>query len=173
VVAASATPASRATASGDSFPTQRFGALLRRMPSYGRLAWRIGRDPDLGTPRRAALVGAMAYLASPIDLVPGFIPVAGQLDDAAVALLGLRFALDGLPAPRRTAHLSATGLTASDLDHDLTTVRLGAGWMVRNGSRVAQATARGVARAALRGSRMAVAGGRSAVRSRLGGGRGP
>ena len=82
------------------------------MPSYGRLAWRIGRDPDLGTSRRAALVGAMAYLASPIDLVPGFIPVAGQLDDAAVALLGLRFALHGLPASRRAAHLSAAGLTA-------------------------------------------------------------
>ena len=166
-MAASATPASRSLASGDPFPTQRFRALLRRMPAYGRLAWRIGRDPDLGTPRRAALVGAMAYLASPIDLVPGFIPVAGQLDDAAVALLGLRFALHGLPASRRVAHLSATGLTAADLDHDLTTVRLGAGWMVRHGASVAQATARGAVRAVTSGSRMALAGGRAALRSRL------
>jgi uncharacterized membrane protein YkvA (DUF1232 family) len=167
-VAGSATPASRSPAGGDPFPTQRFGALLRRMPSYARLAWAIGRDPDLGTSRRAALVGAMAYLASPIDLVPGFIPVAGQLDDAAVALLGLRFALHGLPASRRAAHLSAAGLTAADLDHDLTTVRLGAGWMVRNGGRVAGATVRRVARAAATGSRLAIAGGRAAVRGRPG-----
>jgi uncharacterized membrane protein YkvA (DUF1232 family) len=168
VVAESAMPDSRWSAGGDPFPAQRFGALLRRMPTYGRLAWRIGRDPDLGTARRAALLGAMAYLVSPIDLVPGFIPVAGQLDDAAVALLGLRFALDGLPAPRRAAHLSATGLTAADLDHDLTTVRLGAGWMVRQGGRIAQATARGVAGAAATGSRMAIAGGRALMKGRLG-----
>jgi uncharacterized membrane protein YkvA (DUF1232 family) len=172
-VAASATPADSSSAGGDPFPTQRFGALLRRMPSYGRLAWGIGRDPDLGTSRRAALVGAMAYLASPIDLVPGFIPVAGQLDDAAVALLGLRFALHGLPASRRAVHLSAAGLTAADLDHDLTTVRLGAGWMVRHGASVAQATARGVARAVTRGSRMALTGGRAALRGRLGASRQP
>jgi uncharacterized membrane protein YkvA (DUF1232 family) len=137
------------------------------MPSYGRLAWRIGRDPDLNASRKAALVGAMAYLASPIDLVPGFIPVAGQLDDAAVALLGLRFALQGLPASRRAAHLSATGLVAANLDHDLTTVRLGATWIVRHGGLVAQATAHGVARAVLSGSRVAVAAGRAAVTGRL------
>jgi uncharacterized membrane protein YkvA (DUF1232 family) len=30
------------------------------------------------------------YLASPIDLVPDFIPVAGQLDDALLLALALR-----------------------------------------------------------------------------------
>ena len=158
-----ATPVSRSSSGGDPFPTQRFGALLRRMPAYGRLAWYVGRDRELGTSRRAALVAAMAYLVSPIDLVPGFIPVAGQLDDAAVALLGLRFALEGLPAQQRAAHLSASGLTTADLDEDLATVRLGAGWMVRHGTAVAQATARGAARAAVRGTRMALAGAQAAV----------
>jgi uncharacterized membrane protein YkvA (DUF1232 family) len=155
VGAGSATPARRAPASGDPFPIQRFRALLRRMPTYARLAWRIGRDPDLGTPRRAALVGAMAYLASPIDLVPGFIPVAGQLDDAAVALLGLRFALDGLPASQREAHLSAAGLEASDLDDDLATVRAGAAWMLRRGGRLGLRAARLLGRAVVAGARAA------------------
>jgi uncharacterized membrane protein YkvA (DUF1232 family) len=43
--------------------------------------------------RKAILVALVAYLAMPIDLVPDFIPVAGQLDDAIVAALALRVAL--------------------------------------------------------------------------------
>jgi uncharacterized membrane protein YkvA (DUF1232 family) len=167
-VAASATHASRSPAGADPFPAQRFGALLRRMPAYARLAWRIGRDPGLGTSRRAALVGAMAYLASPIDLVPGFIPVAGQLDDAAVALLGLRFALNGLPPSQRSAHLAATGLTSADLDNDLTTVQQGAAWLVRRGGRIAGATARRMTRVAASASQKAFASGRAALASRRG-----
>ena len=165
-MAGSATPASHPPAGADPFPTQRFGALLRRMPAYARLAWRIGRDPELGTGRRAALVGAMAYVASPIDLVPGFIPVAGQLDDAAVALLGLRFALHGLSTSQRAAHLAATGLTAADLDHDVATVRQGASWMVRRGGRIVGLTAHGMARAAAAGGQRAIAGGRGALARR-------
>jgi uncharacterized membrane protein YkvA (DUF1232 family) len=43
---------------------------------------RLLRDPRV--PRRAklALAGLLVYLAVPFDLVPDFIPVAGQLDDA-------------------------------------------------------------------------------------------
>jgi uncharacterized membrane protein YkvA (DUF1232 family) len=36
------------------------------------------------------LVALMAYLAMPLDLVPDFIPVAGQLDDAILVALVLR-----------------------------------------------------------------------------------
>jgi uncharacterized membrane protein YkvA (DUF1232 family) len=36
---------------------------------------------------------AIAWLVSPIDLIPEFIPVAGPLDDAIVAALVLRYVL--------------------------------------------------------------------------------
>ena len=29
----------------DPFPRERVAATLRRMPRYGKLAWRLGRDP--------------------------------------------------------------------------------------------------------------------------------
>ncbi len=142
-----------APAAGDRFPTQRFGAMVRRFPGYARLAWRLGRDRRLTGARRAAVLGAAAYLASPIDLVPGLIPLAGQLDDAAVALLGLRYALRGLPLAARQAHLEAVGIAASDLDEDLKTVRMGAGWLARRGGRLAIRGARAARRAAWRAAR--------------------
>jgi uncharacterized membrane protein YkvA (DUF1232 family) len=91
----------------DPFPGDAFGALLRRLPAYGRLAWRLGRDPLISRARRAAVIGAAGYLVSPIDLVPGFIPVLGQLDDIAVVLAALRLALDGLDPDLRA--LGSTG----------------------------------------------------------------
>ena len=41
---------------------------------------------DERTPRMSKLLilAALAYLASPIDLVPDFIPVLGQLDDLVI-----------------------------------------------------------------------------------------
>jgi len=50
---------------------------------------------DERVPRRSKLlVGAViGYLAMPFDLVPDFIPVAGQLDDAIIVALVLRTVL--------------------------------------------------------------------------------
>lgn len=134
----------------DAFPTDRFWPLVRRLPAYGRLAWRVGRDPRVPRWRRAVLIGGAAYLASPIDLVPGIIPVAGQLDDAAAVLLGLRFALRGLPPDARLTHLRAAGVAAADLDADLETVRLAAAWIARRGSRLGWRAARGAGRVGAR-----------------------
>lgn len=117
--------------------------MVRRFPAYARLAWGLGRDPRISGRRRAAVLAAAAYLASPIDLVPGLIPVAGQLDDAAVALLGLRFALRGLSLTDRGDLLRDAGLVESDLDDDLATVRAGAGWLLRRTGRIAARTGRG------------------------------
>jgi uncharacterized membrane protein YkvA (DUF1232 family) len=48
---------------------------------------------DPRVPRRAKVVLAVAavWIASPIDLIPEFIPIAGPLDDAIVAALALRY----------------------------------------------------------------------------------
>ncbi|MCA1697899.1 MAG: DUF1232 domain-containing protein [Actinobacteria bacterium] len=47
---------------------------------------------DDRTPRntKLLLVGLVAYLLMPLDVVPDFIPVVGQLDDAIVVSLVLR-----------------------------------------------------------------------------------
>jgi uncharacterized membrane protein YkvA (DUF1232 family) len=56
---------------------------------------RLLADPRVPRWRKAFVVLLIAYLASPIDLVPDFIPVAGQLDDVLVSALVLRIVLSG------------------------------------------------------------------------------
>ncbi len=45
----------------------------------------LARDPRLPLRVRLLPLLVVAYLASPIDLVPDFVPVLGQLDDIAFA----------------------------------------------------------------------------------------
>ena len=63
---------------------------LRLLPALLRLVRRLVADPALPPGARVRLVFLLVYLASPIDLVPDFIPVLGYADDAPVAALVLR-----------------------------------------------------------------------------------
>jgi uncharacterized membrane protein YkvA (DUF1232 family) len=54
---------------------------------------RLIGDPRVPRGRKLLLGALVGYLAMPIDLVPDFIPIAGQLDDAIVVGLVLRSVL--------------------------------------------------------------------------------
>jgi len=74
-------------------------ALARFIPDCVVLFKRLLGDRRVSGWRRAAVVGLIAYLAFPIDLIPDFIPAAGQLDDAIAVALVLRIVLrSGGPA---------------------------------------------------------------------------
>jgi uncharacterized membrane protein YkvA (DUF1232 family) len=70
-------------------------ALAGFIPDCMVLVRRLLHDPRV--PRRYKLLLAVlfGYLLLPIDLVPDFIPVAGQLDDAVVVAVVLRIVLRG------------------------------------------------------------------------------
>jgi uncharacterized membrane protein YkvA (DUF1232 family) len=68
-------------------------ALAGFIPDCLVLLRRLLGDPRVPRRRKLVLVALVLYLSMPIDLVPDFIPVAGQLDDILVAALALRYAL--------------------------------------------------------------------------------
>jgi uncharacterized membrane protein YkvA (DUF1232 family) len=70
-------------------------ALARFVPDCVVLVRRLLSDERVTRAHRAMLLVLVAYLAMPFDLVPDFIPVAGQLDDAVVVALALRAILRG------------------------------------------------------------------------------
>jgi uncharacterized membrane protein YkvA (DUF1232 family) len=63
---------------------------MRLLPDLLRLIRRLAGDSSIGPGVRIRLVLLLAYLASPIDLVPDFIPVLGYADDAIVVAFVLR-----------------------------------------------------------------------------------
>jgi uncharacterized membrane protein YkvA (DUF1232 family) len=66
--------------------------LLAAIPRYLRLVVRLVRDPRVSNVDKSMLAGALAYAVAPIDLIPDFIPIVGQLDD----LFFLALAIDRL-----------------------------------------------------------------------------
>jgi uncharacterized membrane protein YkvA (DUF1232 family) len=86
-------------------------AFARLAPDCVVLFRRLLRDPRVPASRKLLLVLAVGYLLMPLDLIPDFIPVVGQLDDAVVVGLVLRSVLrasgdavviEHWPGPART-----------------------------------------------------------------------
>jgi uncharacterized membrane protein YkvA (DUF1232 family) len=70
-------------------------ALAGFIPDCVVLCSRLLRDPRVPRRKKVLLVALTGYLALPFDLVPDFIPVAGQLDDVIVVALVLRSLIRG------------------------------------------------------------------------------
>jgi uncharacterized membrane protein YkvA (DUF1232 family) len=84
---------------------------LFRFANTARLAvwlialWKLFKHPE--TPRAAKLVAlfVLGYALSPIDLIPDFIPVLGQLDDLVLIPLGVALAVKLTPKPLWAARM--------------------------------------------------------------------
>ena len=63
---------------------------LRLVPDLVRLVRRLAGDPQVPRGVRLRLWLLLAYLLSPIDLVPDVVPVLGYADDVVVVALALR-----------------------------------------------------------------------------------
>lgn len=63
----------------------KFGkAIGEKTVYYSLLLYQAAKSPDIPRSTKMIIVGALAYLVFPVDLIPDFIPVIGFADDSAV-----------------------------------------------------------------------------------------
>jgi uncharacterized membrane protein YkvA (DUF1232 family) len=69
------------------------------LPACVTAARRLRRDPRVPRRAKVALLVALVWVISPIDLIPEFLPVIGPLDDVVAVVLLLRYAGRSIPRP--------------------------------------------------------------------------
>ena len=67
------------------------------LPACVTTARRLRRHPDVPRRAKVAMIVAVAWVVSPIDLLPEFLPVIGALDDVVAVVLLLRYAARSVP----------------------------------------------------------------------------
>jgi uncharacterized membrane protein YkvA (DUF1232 family) len=82
------------------------GAANRaRLGIYLLALWKLFKHPETPRAPRWIAIAVVAYALSPIDLIPDFIPVLGQLDDLILLPLGIALAIKLTPEPLWQARL--------------------------------------------------------------------
>ena len=63
--------------------------MIREIPNFVKLLGRLATDPRVSAVDKGIMLATVAYIASPIDLIPDFIVGLGQLDDRYLLALAL------------------------------------------------------------------------------------
>lgn len=85
---------------------------LRALLHSARLSWRLLRDPRTPIGNKLFLAAAVVLIISPVNWIPNFIPILGQMEDLALLALALNLFLKRVPPELRYEHevtLWATG----------------------------------------------------------------
>ncbi|MBI4270195.1 MAG: DUF1232 domain-containing protein [Candidatus Rokubacteria bacterium] len=102
--------------------------LLRALPAVARTIAGLAADPALPRAAKIVLAAAVLYLASPVDLVPDFIPVVGYLDDVLLAAVLLDGILNWVDRPLVLRYWPGT---PESLEGVARTARMLAAWVPR------------------------------------------
>lgn len=113
----------------------------RRGPKYLKFGAAMVRDDAVPVKAKAALVLGGSYVISPIDLIPGLIPVIGQIDDLVVMMTAFTAAIRLTPAEVVDRHMLAVNLTEAEMARDRETAELAGRWALQSGYRAVRSVA--------------------------------
>lgn len=90
-------------------------ASAARLATYLIALWKLFKHPQTPLAAKIVAIAVIAYAVSPIDLIPDFIPVLGQLDELILLPLGVALAVKLTPAPLWEARLREAEASAERL----------------------------------------------------------
>ena len=88
---------------------------VTQLVDHLRLAWLLIQDARVPLVTKLIPVAVLIYVLSPIDLIPDFIPVLGQLDDIGVTVLGLNWFVHMCPPSVVQEHRRALGMVTDEV----------------------------------------------------------
>jgi uncharacterized membrane protein YkvA (DUF1232 family) len=94
-------------------------SVIGRLPAYSKLLFKLYKSRDIRKRHKLWLSMGIAYSLSPIDLIPGIIPVAGQLDNLLVMLRCLRKVLNSIDKASGKRYLEEEGLVQGQIEEDI------------------------------------------------------
>jgi uncharacterized membrane protein YkvA (DUF1232 family) len=92
--------------------------VLVDLPRRGKLAYCLLRDDRIPPTPKAVLGAALALIVSPLD-IPAWIPVLGDLDMLALAILAVDTFIEACPEDIRREHEDALQTKTSVWDRDV------------------------------------------------------
>jgi uncharacterized membrane protein YkvA (DUF1232 family) len=92
--------------------------VLIDVPRHGKLAYCLLRDERVPAAPKAALLGALGLIVSPIDF-PAWIPVLGELDMLALGILAVETFVAACPEDVRKELEAAIEANQSVFDRDV------------------------------------------------------
>jgi uncharacterized membrane protein YkvA (DUF1232 family) len=89
---------------------------VRELPNYLRLLGGLLADRRVSIVDKLLVVGAIAYIVSPLDLIPDFIPFFGEIDDLYLLVLSLQRLISNAGRPVLLAHWKGSIADLGDLN---------------------------------------------------------
>ena len=87
---------------------------LRQIVRSLRLVWRLLKDSRIPLFPKLIPAAALAYVVSPIDLIPDFVLGLGQIDDIGIVILGIALFIELCPRAIVDAHRAALDAEMGD-----------------------------------------------------------
>lgn len=94
-------------------------SVIDKLPKYSKLLVKLYKGRDINKRYKLLLSVGIAYSISPIELIPGIIPVAGQLDNLLVILRCLKKVLEASNTEVRNKYIKETCITIQEINEDI------------------------------------------------------
>ena len=89
---------------------------VAELPRFLKLLWGLISDPRVAILDKLLVAGAIAYILTPLDLIPDFVPFLGEVDDVYLLVLSLRRLIENAGRSVLLAHWTGDPAELRDLN---------------------------------------------------------